>query len=419
MLSAALASSLFCAGCHGRKAAAPPPDASRPQLKSESELAAERQQRIAAGAVVENSAPVVEAEKRTTSQAAKPEPVKPIRGAIQSDIILVNDETVTIAEVLYPIHDKILKARGEQTKRGSRELLERWVRQQVQEEVGTILVHQKAIAKLDDSQKEQVEKAADREVESRVARDYGGSLARLEHELAQYGVTKERFREALKRRLVVRQYSFETFAPQNTLRRDELIRYYEEHTDQFSSRETREFWLIEAPFEKFLDEGQAWETASNRERARAKLGAVRHIRAAHEALAARSFEDVAKEFSRGPNAEDGGAWGAIGEPLKKPYDELSKRIFEMSSGQVTEPIEAETGWYIVKCGDIKPAVQKSFSEAQDEIRAKMRETRFNQLASDYIFKLARKATIVGIDDFIAAAVTRALDPSWPVGAKAE
>lgn len=400
-------------GCQQGKANPPPPDAARPSLKSESELAAERQQRIASGQVVENASPTVEAEQRRIAKAAKPDPSKPIRGAIQSDIIIINNQTVTVAEVLYPLREKILKARAEQTRRGSRELLERWVRQQVQEEVGTILVHEKAMSRLEDQQKDALARAVDREIALRVARDYGGSQAKLENELALYGLSLERFREAIERRLVVRSYSQETFAPQNTVRREELFRYFEEHPEQFSSRETREFGLIEAPFESFLDAGQTWESAGARERARAKLAAVRHIRAAHEALAARPFEEVAREFSRGPNAEAGGAWGPIGAPLKKPYDELSNRVFEMSAGQTSEPIEGESGWYIVRCGEIKAANQKSFAEAQDEIRTKLREARFNQLASDYVFKLARKATIVGIDEFVANAVQRAGAPNWP------
>jgi parvulin-like peptidyl-prolyl isomerase len=87
---------------------------------------------------------------------------------------------------------------------------------------------------------------------------------------------------------------------------------------------------------------------------------------------------------------------------------LSARIFGYSEGQVSEPVETETGWYIVKCGKVQPGTRKSFADAQDEIRAAIRERRFSQELADYVLRLAEKATIVGMDTFVAETVRRAM-----------
>jgi peptidyl-prolyl cis-trans isomerase C len=167
--------------------------------------------------------------------------------------------------------------------------------------------------------------------------------------------------------------------------------------------------MIEAPFEAFLDEGATWATAREDQQAQARLRAVRHIRAAHEALRGRAFEDVAREFSRGVSADSGGSWGAIGQPLEPPFEEATKLIFQYQSGQYSEPVETPVGWLIVRCGAITPAVTPTFANVQERIRAELTERRFNELLLEYITDLSKRATMSSVDSFVQATVKRAID----------
>jgi hypothetical protein len=398
----------FCISCQQPAETRPPPEAQRPVLKSRDELAAERRELIAAGAVVPAAdAGIVEAERQSLAAARRrPVPVAP-PNARQGDILLVNEGVLTVAEVLYGVRERLEEIRRVQTRAGFLEQIERIIRRQTQQEIGSLLVYEKAMKGLTEQQLEALERTVRDEFDKHVARQWGGSTARLERHLVENGMTLEQFKAALKRQIVVRQYARELLLPKTTPRRDELLAYYREHESRFRTPEMREFLLIDAPFESFLPYGVSWQEAAPAARAQARLQAQRHIRAAHAALAERPFEDVAREMSRGPQAEQGGSWGMIGRPLQPPYDVSSRLIFEFDEGQVGEPLESERGWCLVKCGAVSPAGQVSFAEAQEDIRRQLSEDKFNQELAEYVLRLAAKATLSSLDLFVHEAVRRA------------
>lgn len=337
-------------------------------------------------------------------------------GALQSDIVMVNDRAISVAEALFALRHEVEAARRAHTKTGFREQLERLARRYVQQEVGAVLVCEKAAAGLTEQQTEQLDKLAREELERIIARDYGGTSARLWQELSRFGLTMDQYRESLKRQLIVRQYARDVLLPRASVRRDEMLAYYRDNQARYCFEELRELLLIAAPFERFLPEGQSWEAASPAVRSQARLAAVRHIREAHAALTTRPFEEVAREYSREPQAADGGSWGFIGRPLQAPYDQLSQLIFTYQEGQVSEPLETPRGWYIVKCGRIQPARRTPFTEAQEEIRRTLEDRKFNQALSDYVYRLAEKAAISSTDAFVREFVRRA-ESGWPTASR--
>jgi parvulin-like peptidyl-prolyl isomerase len=342
----------------------------------------------------------------------------PPSGSLQGDIVMVNDRVISVAEALFALRHEIEAARRTQTKAGFREQVERLARRYVQQEIGALLVYEKAVAGLTAQQTEQLDKLAQEELGRIVARDYGGASARLWQELARCGLTMDQLRDSLKRQLIVRQYARDVLLPRSSVRRDEMLSYYRDNQARYRTAELRELLLIAAPFERFLPDGQTWEAASPAARSQARLAAVRHIREAHSALATRPFDQVAQEYSREPQAASGGSWGLIGRPLQPPYDELSQLIFGYQEEQVSEPIETPRGWYIVKCGRIQPARRTPFTEAQEEIRRTLEDRKFNQALSDYVYRLAEKATISSTDAFVREVLRRA-ESGWPSGHASE
>jgi hypothetical protein len=413
---AALLLVLAAGGCHRRaEQRPPPPAASRPVLKSEAELAAERAAKIASGEIVPASQPVVvETERSRPAMRAVPPPIIPGKDAIQSDVLLVNDTSLTVAEMLYPLRETIEKLRRAQTRTGFADKAKALLRERTRQEIGFVLMHAEATSKLSDPQKANVKSAVDAQLDELLTLEFDGSKARMTAALAEFGLTLDQYRAGLERHMVVRQYMHEMFWPRVSIRRDELIAYYHSHEAQFSTPGTRELQIIEAPFDRFLPPGFSWQSASPQARAQAQLLAMRHIRAAKDALATRPFDAVAREFSRGLHADAGGSWGQLGKPLAAPpYDRLSRLAFEYTEGQVSEPIEATTGWYIVRCGRIVPAQQVSFMDAQDRVRQFLTEEKFNELTSEHLVRLADRATITSLEEFVNAAMRRIESPDWP------
>jgi parvulin-like peptidyl-prolyl isomerase len=86
----------------------------------------------------------------------------------------------------------------------------------------------------------------------------------------------------------------------------------------------------------------------------------------------------------------------------------SGRIFEYVQGQTSEPIETETGWYIVRCGKVVTGEQTPFAEVQDDIRTELEDRRFNEEATKFIRELATTAAISPMEPFVNVALERAV-----------
>lgn len=328
-------------------------------------------------------------------------------------ILNVNGTELTAAEVLFPIRNQVAAIRANVPESEQRRVLENLIRTQTQQEVGTLLLYQEAAAEWPDAQHEQVDAIIDRRLRRFVAENFGGSQARFEKHLREYGLTLADYRRGAKRSAVAQNYAQEAFLPQVHVRREELVASYEALLAEHQGPALRELLMIEMPFEAFLPEGLSWETASQAEREAAQEAARRAAEAAEEALAEQPFEAVAAEHSRGLLASNGGNWGMIGKPLQPPREVASAAVFELAAGEISPIIETATAYCIVKCGAVDAPTPPTFAEAQDELRRKIRNRQAGALSEAYMTKLAAEATISSIDTFIAAATTAALDPHWP------
>lgn len=63
----------------------------------------------------------------------------------------------------------------------------------------------------------------------------------------------------------------------------------------------------------------------------------------------KSFAELAKEKSEGPSGENGGDLGFFGRgKMAKPFE---KKAFELDVGEVSEPVETQFGWHLIKKTD--------------------------------------------------------------------
>lgn len=80
-----------------------------------------------------------------------------------------------------------------------------------------------------------------------------------------------------------------------------------------------------------------------------------------------SFEDAAREYSSCPSKENGGSLGEFGQGQMVP--EFDKAVFEMTEGTISEPVQTQFGYHLIKLD------KKHESEITplDEIKAELRE----------------------------------------------
>jgi len=106
-----------------------------------------------------------------------------------------------------------------------------------------------------------------------------------------------------------------------------------------------------------------------------------------------NFEELAKSYSQGASAGEGGDSGFFvekGELIK----EIDEAVFSLNSGEFTDVIKTNQGYRIFKVVEKKPAKPLTFSEAQDVIRQMLYRKKFTEAFKEWIEKLKENAYIM-------------------------
>lgn len=159
-------------------------------------------------------------------------------------------------------------------------------------------------------------------------------------------------------RLIYLPFSFQDTAEKISLEDEEISSYYEQHQGQFrvpESRQARHILLKADPADA--------EEIHRQQR-----------RIAEEVLEkARNGEDfvtLARDYSEGPAAVDGGDLGFFSRgQMVKPFDDA---VFAMQAGEISDIVQTDFGYHIIKLEEIRPAAIRSLTETRDEIADKLR-----------------------------------------------
>lgn len=119
--------------------------------------------------------------------------------------------------------------------------------------------------------------------------------------------------------------------------------------------------------------------------------------AANPELRGAVFAELAKEKSHGFTAQEGGLhdWTTKGALRNDKVDEA---LFSLEVGQLSNIIEFDNAFYIVRVLDRKEAGQTPFTEAQAEIRKKLQSKRKQELIQAELIKLRKQSHVWTIFD---------------------
>lgn len=99
------------------------------------------------------------------------------------------------------------------------------------------------------------------------------------------------------------------------------------------------------------------------------------------------FAEVAKEKSTGPSGPSGGelGWFSAGDMVP----EFSAAVEAMEPGQVSEPVQTQFGWHIIKLNEKRRAKAPALEEVSEEIATELRK----KAVEDRVEELTAKATV--------------------------
>jgi peptidyl-prolyl cis-trans isomerase SurA len=240
------------------------------------------------------------------------------------------------------------------------------------------------------------------------------SIEALEKEAQKQGISWEDFQQNMRNQIITQKVIGEEVGQHLNISNEEIQKFYDEHKSEMEQPESihlSEILVVPKPVTPpapapaaATDPGkpaqpQADEAARQAAEAEALKGAeARANDLLKQIRAGAAFEDIAKKYSDGPSAANGGDLGAFkrGQLAK----ELEDKTFAMKSGDVTDVIRTKQGYVILKVTDhqqagvpplkdVLPRIQDAlyYQKLQPALRAyltKLREEAYVKYAPGYV-----------------------------------
>ena len=225
-----------------------------------------------------------------------------------------------------------------------------------------------------------LEKLIEEEAATRRVSVSGDEVQRYLKELAaQNGMTVEQFDEALKRQgksltLLSRQAHGEIL-------RTKLAGQYLQGSVSISEEEVDSYLKEHAPLngggtKLKISQILLRTDVRNEEAARTLAADIQNKLTAGE-----KFEELAKQYSEGAEAKEGGSLGILAQEELNP--EIFDAVFALSPGQVSTPIKTAAGIHLFKLDERYVDEEDGGSKIKDEIRKRLRAQKIQEKMFSY------------------------------------
>ncbi len=195
--------------------------------------------------------------------------------------------------------------------------------------------------------------------------------------LKERGQTYEEYRARLKQELERRRLINYEVKNKIIITEEEVKAYYDEHKDEFSTKGRVHLAMI---FLRQATPGDRGETQALKEKANRILQKIK---------SGEDFGALAKQFSSGPGAMEGGDLGVF--KISELNPQMAASIKDLSSGEVSAPIVMPSGIQIIKVVEKDEGGEKSFEQVQNIIRSDLYREKLDEAYSKWIKDLREKA----------------------------
>lgn len=128
------------------------------------------------------------------------------------------------------------------------------------------------------------------------------------------------------------------------------------------------------------------EAKADRARKREKLAQIKK-----ELKGGADFATLAARFSECPSKAQGGDLGVFGRgQMVKPFENA---VFAMMPGDVSDIVETEFGFHLIKLEEKNPARTITFAEAKGQITAFLSQEKLNDKVDEYLTDLRAKSDV--------------------------
>ena len=207
--------------------------------------------------------------------------------------------------------------------------------------------------------------------------------AELDTKLREQGSSLDHQQRMFKERIIATQWLSQQVNRDEEITHQQLLADYREHIEEYKIEARARWEEISVRFDRFATKQEAYA-------ALCQLGDQVLLRGA-------AFADVARAGSHGLSASEGGQhdWTTQGSLVLTVIDNA---IFDIPVGQLSKIIEGQNSFHIVRVIERKQAGATPFVEAQEKIRARLRQEGNQSQLRDYLVSLRNKHRVWTVFD---------------------
>jgi peptidyl-prolyl cis-trans isomerase C len=199
-------------------------------------------------------------------------------------------------------------------------------------------------------------------------RDRFASKKEYKKSLEQLGVTEDELRAMVARDILIQAVTTKTVDEPAQVNEAELREYYDKNIAMFKQPEAVKLMLI---------------SMKDKKKARAALKKIK---------GGEDFAAVAEKMSEDDYRVKGGDFGYIHRGRLK-FPKIENEAFRLKAGETSGLLHADGTWFIIKAGERKPAVQLSFEQVKNKLKADLEAQRTAGLTEKWMADLRAKAKI--------------------------
>jgi peptidyl-prolyl cis-trans isomerase SurA len=288
-------------------------------------------------------------------------------------VVTVNNDIIT----LYELNNRIKELTGQTSEMLKSQDEEKFIetRRQILE---TMIDEKIAQSKIEELKLKVSEDAIDSYIEN-IKKANNLTQEDLEAGIKDEGITLDAYRKSIREKLERNDLIEYEVKQKAVILESQVLKYYQDHTDEFKEEETDKIASIVLKIQDENNKEQINELTLKGEKILARV------------KAGEDFGALAKEFSQGPGADEGGVLGDFSASVIDPA--LKKVLDTLDDGEVSGLITTKGAIQIIKLVKRTGGDVKSFAKVRDEIYETIYNKELEKRYSSFIKELRDKSFI--------------------------
>jgi parvulin-like peptidyl-prolyl isomerase len=327
------------------------------------------------------------ASSRRTNRAGAPRRVQP--GSVQ---LKIGTESIRCSDVWNPMRSEVLKRFHDSDATECLAFVEAEAAKWVTNKVAESLLYQRAALRVGSKLDENLEKVIDAQIRRTITEDFGGVQWRFEQHLAADGRTLDDVRCDLRREVIIARFLESEIKPKIVEpTRAELLALYRGVESNQRRAERRRMSLIDVRAVSQLPPEATEPTRA--QMVQARVAALEKITAARQEITSGAdFADVARRYSEGLHASDGGCWGWITRgSVRERFEPALDALFSLEAGRLSDIVETPDGYFLVRCDAIDAETNLDFAAMQPQLKEQHFRSEYNRLVASLLAELQDQA----------------------------